>query len=176
MSFIHIVAPLSFEAIMTEETPESLKLILSTSFGPVTERIVKSLDFRGILACSKVCKDWKAVLCLYAQRWIKWQEEQSPDSPDLEPPSSARCLERRVVRLILEQGQSVTDQGMISALHEGSRVGNIGFVEALLSHGVDVNAVDQKKNTALHIATENGDREMVKTLLERGANPCKETR
>ena len=53
-----------------------------------------------------------------------------------------------------------------------ARVGTVETAQWLLDHGADVNAkVEPRGATPLHTAVEEGRLEMVRLLLERGANP-----
>ena len=73
-------------------------------------------------------------------------------------------------------------EGSCPALIEAVRVGDVDIVKLLLDHHADPektedasggDAPDKKgwRRTALHVAACNGEGEMVKMLLERGANP-----
>jgi hypothetical protein len=46
----------------------------------------------------------------------------------------------------------------------------ISIVKSYLDQGYDVNLIDEKGNTALHVAARNGNTELVKLLLRRGVN------
>jgi len=50
---------------------------------------------------------------------------------------------------------------------------NPDLVRLLINHGIDVNAVNKSRETALMIAAENGSAESVKVLLESGADVTK---
>jgi len=50
---------------------------------------------------------------------------------------------------------------------------NPDLVRLLINHGIDVNAVNKSRETALMIAAENGNAESVKVLLESGADVTK---
>lgn len=54
-------------------------------------------------------------------------------------------------------------------LHESVLKGNLEEVQFILERGGNVNAVDRKQTTALHLATAKGDLEIVKVLLK---SPC----
>ncbi len=65
-------------------------------------------------------------------------------------------------------------QTLNNALLINSFRGNVEKVQLLLSLGAEVNYVrsaDSKKSTPLHLACERGHLEVVKTLIEAGANP-----
>ena len=54
---------------------------------------------------------------------------------------------------------------------EAAKSGNIGEVEKLLNSSVDANQCDEQGWTALNFAAGRGDLNMVKLLVERGADP-----
>src|SRR3990167_7178893 len=59
----------------------------------------------------------------------------------------------------------------ITSFIKAAEYGNLPLVEKLLKmQGVDINATDQNGDTALHIAANNGDTDLVKFLISRGAN------
>jgi len=58
-------------------------------------------------------------------------------------------------------------------LHHAAKENKIEAVEFLLSHGCDINAVDNDGQTALHKAAMFGHAEFVTILLEKGANANK---
>lgn len=71
-------------------------------------------------------------------------------------------------------------EGSRPALIEAVRAGDIHIVNLLLAHHADTEKTEEAgggatdkgwRRTALHVAVCNGEREMVKVLLERGANP-----
>jgi hypothetical protein len=57
-------------------------------------------------------------------------------------------------------------------LHHMAAAGELGKARLLLDHGADVDAIDDEyRSTPLGVAARRGQREMVKLLLERGADP-----
>lgn len=63
----------------------------------------------------------------------------------------------------------VTHAGLAMALLYATRQGNISVMESLLDHGVDINAVDEYQNTALHFAAYNDLVQQVELLVMRKA-------
>jgi ankyrin repeat protein len=72
----------------------------------------------------------------------------------------------RLLALILEA--KIPDTGL--ALIEAANKGDAQAVEALLDSGADINARDERNQTALHHAANGGHNPVVKLLLERGAD------
>ena len=60
---------------------------------------------------------------------------------------------------------------LTSQLHAAAGKGDIAAVAALLARGVDVDAANDRWVTPLYIAAQHAYLELVKFLLERGANP-----
>ena len=60
---------------------------------------------------------------------------------------------------------------LTSQVHAAAGKGDIAAVAALLARGVDVDAANDRGVTPLYIAAQHGYLELVKFLLERGANP-----
>jgi ankyrin repeat protein len=62
-------------------------------------------------------------------------------------------------------------EGFAANSHRFAPIGMMAAVKYLVEElGVDVNAVDHEGNTALHHAAARGDNEMIKYLVEKGAN------
>ena len=57
-----------------------------------------------------------------------------------------------------------------AALRDASHEGRLQAVRTALGKGVNVNALDQEKRSALMLAAFNGHTEVVRTLLQKGAN------
>ena len=78
-----------------------------------------------------------------------------------------------IVKLLLENGANpnILDEDDESPLHLAikSRHNNEKVVKLLIDHGSDINA-DEASNTVLHLAVKKGYFEVVKYLLEKGAN------
>uniref|UniRef100_A0A7N2KMP0 Uncharacterized protein n=1 Tax=Quercus lobata TaxID=97700 RepID=A0A7N2KMP0_QUELO len=64
--------------------------------------------------------------------------------------------------------RSVVDT--LFALHMAAANGHLDVVEYLINRGVDLNAINEEKNTPLHWACLNGHIEVVKKLILAGAN------
>jgi ankyrin repeat protein len=60
--------------------------------------------------------------------------------------------------------------GVESRLHAAVRKQRFKVMEFLLAHGVDINTGSGGKGTALHLATDLGNRSMVEFLLDHGAD------
>lgn len=76
------------------------------------------------------------------------------------------CL---VLLLLLTGAANAQDPG--DELRRAASSGDLATVKELLDQGVDVNAANQYGGTALAFACDKGRTEVVKLLLERGANP-----
>jgi ankyrin repeat protein len=61
-------------------------------------------------------------------------------------------------------------------LQEAAWAGDIERVKELASHGADLEAYNENGNTPLHLAIENAGCEVVRTLLELGADVNRRTR
>lgn len=90
------------------------------------------------------------------------------------------CIQARAIelaRLVLEQGARVdrVDEQGLGVMHEAVLSGSVPIVELLASFGAEVNldTLDRGdgQRTPLHLASEQGDTEMVDALLALGADP-----
>ena len=75
--------------------------------------------------------------------------------------------------MVFESKFSVFQRGR-TLLHEALQQGHSEISQALIDSGVDLNAQDSLKETALHVAAKTGNREAVRNLLQAGANPLLE--
>lgn len=78
-----------------------------------------------------------------------------------------------IFRLLNKAGASmhITDAGGETFLMAASKLGAVSYVKVILqNHNIDVNAANSLGETALMKAIENGHAEIVKLLLERGAD------
>ncbi len=69
------------------------------------------------------------------------------------------------------QAQELRVNGGAERLWEAARTGNLEGVKKELDAGVDVNAATAYQSTALCFASDRGHEDVVRLLLERGANP-----
>lgn len=81
-----------------------------------------------------------------------------------------------IARFLMENGMNpnhLSWQG-VSLLHDMAHEGDIPKARSLLDHGADINAIDDEyQSTPLGIAVRWGKRDMVKFLIELGADPNK---
>lgn len=63
-----------------------------------------------------------------------------------------------------------SQEELVELLIDGARFGDIEDVHKALEEKVDVNAQDEWGKTALHMAAANGHEEIVKALVDAGAN------
>ncbi|MFW4370795.1 MAG: ankyrin repeat domain-containing protein [Spiroplasma sp. hy2] len=78
------------------------------------------------------------------------------------------------VKFLLKNGADVNFQGKIGSMLiiNAININNLEIVDIIFNYGADVNLQDPlANNTYLHIAARNGQLELVKLLLSRGANP-----
>jgi ankyrin repeat protein len=89
---------------------------------------------------------------------------------------AARWGTRDDVQLLLEHGADLNggevtpdtmDSGVVSLVVSA---GNVGLLELLLEHGLDLR--HERHREALHRAAERGHPELVRLLVENGADPC----
>jgi ankyrin repeat protein len=64
-----------------------------------------------------------------------------------------------------------TGDAVSDAFYVACRTGELAIAQLLLQHGADINAKGHFGATGLHWAAHNGHREVVRWLLEAGANP-----
>jgi Ankyrin repeats (many copies) len=79
------------------------------------------------------------------------------------------CL--ALIQLLLPGAASAQDPG--DELRRAASAGEVAKVRELLDKGVDVDAVNQYGATALSFASRRGHVEVIKLLLERGADPLR---
>jgi ankyrin repeat protein len=70
----------------------------------------------------------------------------------------------------LISSDSMNLNGNPSPLHRAARHDRVEIMTMLLDAGADINAVDEYRNTACHIATSWKSLDALKLLIERGAN------
>ena len=73
------------------------------------------------------------------------------------------------VRAMLERGAAVNQEGW-TALHYAATSGQTAITELLLDKQAQVNALSPNQTTPLMLAARSGNIELVKLLLQRGAN------
>lgn len=61
-----------------------------------------------------------------------------------------------------------------TALHMSCANGHVALVQLLLTHGVQVNSVNESASTPLHYACLTGQQDVVSVLLQNGADPVAE--
>ena len=80
---------------------------------------------------------------------------------------------KNLAKLLLAQGAQVNNHaGYLGAtpLHEASTLGSFELVKLFVEKGADVNAMNEQKDTPLRRAVEGDHIEIVKFLLQHGAN------
>ncbi|MFN8582205.1 MAG: ankyrin repeat domain-containing protein [Gemmatimonadaceae bacterium] len=95
-----------------------------------------------------------------------------PARTDSTTKPKAAADSQRVINAGASYGDLVGNKGGLTALLFAVRQGNAEAVRALLDAGADVNQVSAGDHTSpLLMATINGQFDLAKTLLDRGANP-----
>lgn len=61
--------------------------------------------------------------------------------------------------------ETLSNQAMIDLLWRAAKAGDCGAIRILVMDGVDLDARDEEGRTALNIATQYGQHEVIKTLL-----------
>ena len=84
--------------------------------------------------------------------------------------------QEKAVRLLLEHGAdpnalSTNEEVRVPPLGTAAFVRSLPLARLLLDSGADVNGRGEGGFTALHSAAQNGDEELARLLLERGADP-----
>ncbi len=93
--------------------------------------------------------------------------------------TSAQALRVAVVRgdrpateALLAEGADVNDEAMgTTLLHIAVEAGDAAMVQLLVAEGIDVEAVRLHRHRAIHIAAAAGYTDIVRVLLEAGADP-----
>eukprot|EP00943_MAST-04B_sp_MAST-4B-sp1_P007644 g7644.t1 len=70
-----------------------------------------------------------------------------------------------------DKARTALDEGRCFSFLSAAAAGNITTLKSLIDVGVDVNAADYDKRTALHLACSEGRIEATRYLLENGADP-----
>jgi uncharacterized protein len=79
-----------------------------------------------------------------------------------------------IAALLLENGMSAGHMSWqrVTLLHDMAQSGDIAKARLLLGHGADINAIDDEyRTTPLGLAARWGHRDVVRFLIERGADP-----
>lgn len=79
-----------------------------------------------------------------------------------------------LLSLLAQAGWAIatwTEQQRISALHTAAKDGNQPFIEQLIQHGTNVNAKDHEQKTALMLAAEKNNTQIINLLKRAKANP-----
>lgn len=79
-------------------------------------------------------------------------------------------------QFLLERGMNPNHMNWhhVTLLHDMAQEGDIAKAKLLLDHGADINAVDEEyRSTPIGLASRWNNREMVRLLLDRGADPNK---
>jgi len=76
-----------------------------------------------------------------------------------------------IQKILKERPHSINHRSVVMPLHAAVQHRRKNVVVWLLEHGANVNARTEDGSTALALAAYNGDLEMVKMLIERGADP-----
>jgi len=88
------------------------------------------------------------------------------------PPTTAADSQRLINNRGLSFGELVGNKGGLTALLFAAREGNLECAQALLQAGADINQPSAgDHSTPLLLATINGQFDLAKMLIERGANP-----
>ena len=74
------------------------------------------------------------------------------------------------IAAVLVLGCASRMQPPVISIHKAAKTGNIKAVKQHLTAGVDVNAMDANKMTALHWAATKGEKKVVALLIVKGAN------
>jgi ankyrin repeat protein len=89
---------------------------------------------------------------------------------------AAVTAQTEVGKLLIERGGDTEVRGFrhnSTPLILAAAEGNLDFVTMLISHGAEIDATDQVKDTALIAAAEMGHADVIRSLLEAGADPDK---
>ncbi|GAB9476193.1 Tkl protein kinase [Globisporangium polare] len=105
---------------------------------------------------------------------------EAKDEDGLTPLCSALCcLDTELVELLVTNGADVhakhADNKNYSYLHVAAEIKHTAAVRILLTHGMNVNELDDQGGTALHVAAAVGAVEALQVLLDRGGNLFAET-
>lgn len=74
--------------------------------------------------------------------------------------------------MLIHPFYKITARRFNKALLDYASYGNVVGVKAMLSGGIDIQTKNEEGNTALHLASKYNYMELVKVLLESGAQPC----
>ena len=123
--------------------------LFARSVPHILERIFFALDFDSFEACSRVNQAWEELFCR----------------------SYAKMFGEKLAEMLAEKQRNERQ------LWIAARMGNVDEVRRVISSGgkMDVDCM-RKGYTPLHEATINGCKEIVRLLLDRGADPNKETK
>ncbi|TPX37453.1 hypothetical protein SmJEL517_g00580 [Synchytrium microbalum] len=112
----------------------------------------------------------EVVQYLYSKGASTNQAETSENMGDTAMIAAAQQGQLNVVKFWIENNADAnTKVDSVPMLSIYSALGDLELVKALLTHGAQVNAQDERGTTALYLASENGHSEVVNVLCEHGA-------
>jgi len=121
--------------------------------------IIRQGEFDGLifLIVLMVC-----IMVIYSSLFKKGDES---DSATLE--IAAKNCDLETVKSLIKNNISIGEKSLRYVAEEGC----LEIVRFLVEDGIDVNATNKFKWTALHSAADQGYLEIIEFLLEKGANP-----
>ena len=150
---------------------ESVKVMVSSDRSVMTSAMGPCL----LNACQKGhCKSVEILLANGARKFMEFEDRRKMTALQL----AAENGHKDTVNLLIAHGADVNRASERKPSHKftplqyASANGHLNVVEVLLAHGAKVNRAFVKKKrtvTALHLANQNGHRELAKTLRAKGA-------
>lgn len=146
---------------------ECKKVLSLLNMAPVSKDQEKELGARALIKAAKIGNKEMIELLL--------KHRADPNFPIFSENSALSHVvnnwDIESVKLLLEKGAKVDFFALTLASGGYARVPRIEILKLLLEKGGNINAQDMEGNTALHYASKGGFPQIVKLLLEHGADP-----